>query len=95
MMVLGLVFAALAGIAIARGTEDAEGRRCTGCFMLLLAGGMAVLSSRLFWQPCDEEDNVDAQIASFSATGFEGTDEYTPQGSDNSEIQQGLPLCGC
>ena len=59
--------------------------------MLLLAGGMAVLSSLLFWQPCDDEDNVQAQIATFHEAGFEGTDEYTPQGADNSEIQQGLP----
>ena len=52
---------------------------------------MAVLSSMLFWQPCDDEDNVQAQIAAFHEAGFEGTDEYTPQGADNSEIQQGLP----
>jgi hypothetical protein len=45
----------------------------------------------LFWQPCDEEDNVAAQIAAFHARGFEGTDEYTPQGADNGEIQAGLP----
>jgi hypothetical protein len=45
----------------------------------------------LFWQPCDKEDNVQAQIATFHNGGFEGTDEYTPQNADNSEIQQGLP----
>jgi hypothetical protein len=52
---------------------------------------MAVLSSALFWQPCDEEDNVQAQITTFHDGGFEGTDEYTPQGADNSEIQRVLP----
>jgi uncharacterized membrane protein len=91
MMVLGLVFAALAGIAIRSEQKTRRAVAARGLFLLLLAGGMAILSSALFWQPCDEEDNVDAQIATFSATGFEGTDEYTPQGSDNSEIQQGLP----
>ncbi|MGB9028820.1 MAG: hypothetical protein WCC27_01770, partial [Acidobacteriaceae bacterium] len=91
MMVLGLVFAALAGLAL-RG--EAATRRAIAVragIMLLLAGGMAVLSSMLFWQPCDDEDNVQAQIAAFHETGFEGTDEYTPQSADNSEIQQGLP----
>ncbi len=54
-----------------------------------------------FAQFCDDEDNVLAQQALLAATdsspaqlsppGFEGTDEYTPAGADNSEIQQGLP----
>jgi hypothetical protein len=52
---------------------------------------MAIVSAIGFWQPCDEEDNITAQIATFRATGFEGTDEYTPTGAANDAIQQGLP----
>jgi uncharacterized membrane protein len=91
MMVLGLVFAALAGLALRGEAATRRAIAVRAVVMLLLAGGMAVLSSMLFWQPCDEEDNVQAQIATFHDGGFEGSDEYTPQGADNSEIQQGLP----
>lgn len=91
MMVLGLVFAALAGLALRGEAATPRAIAVRAALMLLLAGGMAVLSSALFWQPCDEEDNVQAQIATFHDGGFEGTDEYTPQGADNSEIQQDLP----
>ena len=91
MMVLGMVFAMLAGLALRGEATTRRAIAVRAAVIFLMAGGMTVLSSRLFWQPCDEEDNVDAQIASFHATGFEGTDEYTPQGADNSEIQQTPP----
>jgi len=91
MMVLGLVFAALAGIAIRSEQTTRRAVAARGLVLLLLAGGMAVMASALFWQSCDEEDNVDAQVATFHARGFEGTDEYTPLGADNGEMQQGLP----
>jgi uncharacterized membrane protein len=91
MMVLGLVFAALAGLALRGEAATRRAIAVRAAMMLLLAGGTAVLSSMLFWQPCDKEDNVQAQIATFHNGGFEGTDEYTPQNADNSEIQQGLP----
>jgi uncharacterized membrane protein len=92
MLVLGMVFAALAGLAL---REEATTRRAIAvraAVMLLLAGGMSLLSAMVFWQPCDEEDNVDAQIATFHDKGFEGTDEYTPQGADSSDMQRSLPL---
>jgi hypothetical protein len=91
MMVLGLVFATLAGLAIRSEQTTRRSIAARGVTMLLLAGSMAVLSSFLFWQPCDDEDNVTAQIAAFHAKGFEGTDEYTPQPADNSQIPQSLP----
>src|SRR6202044_230473 len=91
MMMLGLVFAALTGLALRGEAATRRAIAVRAVAMLLLAGGMAVLSSALFWQPCDEEDNVQAQITTFQDGGFEGTDEYTPQGADNSKIQQGLP----
>ena len=91
MLVLAMVVGALTGLAL-RGeakTRRAIAVRAAGT--LLLACGMASVAATLFWQPCDEEDNVAAQIAAFHARGFEGTDEYTPQGADNGEIQPGLP----
>jgi hypothetical protein len=60
-------------------------------FVSLVMGG--ALS---FFQPCDEEDAVAAQVAAFhedpGAPGIEGTDEYTPRGADNSRIQRTLPM---
>ncbi len=54
---------------------------------------MAVGGGLLFFQPCDEEDAVAAQVAGFQqGGGTEGTDEYTPLGADNASIQQHLPL---
>jgi hypothetical protein len=55
---------------------------------------MALVPARIFFQPCDEEDAVAAQVAAFrnDEGGVEGTDEYTPFHADNSEIQQDLPM---
>jgi hypothetical protein len=62
----------------------------------ILATGIVltvVVASRIFFQTCDDEDAPAAQLAAFqSGEGVEGTDEYTPAGADNSEIQQGLPF---
>jgi hypothetical protein len=59
---------------------------------LLVAVALIFTAARFFWQPCDDEDAVSAQVALFNAgTGFEGTDEYTPIGADNSLIQHALP----
>jgi hypothetical protein len=59
--------------------------------VVILACGLAVLAATVFWQPCDEEDNVPAQVAAFHDVGFAGTDEYTPRGAENDEIEPGLP----
>ena len=54
---------------------------------------LAIAGSFLFFQPCDDEDAVAAQLAGFRlGQGTQGTDEYTPVGADNSSIQQHLPL---
>jgi len=54
---------------------------------------MAVGGGLLFFQPCDDEDAVAAQVAGFrQGEGSEGTDEYAPRGADNASIQQHLPL---
>jgi hypothetical protein len=43
-------------------------------------------------QYCDDEDNVSAQVKLMhDGDGQEGTDEYTPRASDNSEIAQDQP----
>lgn len=91
MLVLGMIFAIFAGAAFPR----AASRRAVvirGLIVLLLACGMAALSSSFWWQSCDDPDNLSAQIAALHQGGFEGTDEYTPQPADNSLIQQGLPF---
>jgi hypothetical protein len=60
-------------------------------FPMILA--LAIGGGWLFFQPCDDEDAVAAQVAAFRlGQGTEGTDEYTPVGADNASIQQHLPL---
>jgi hypothetical protein len=74
------------------------GRRNRGTAIVAAVAGvvifaMAVGGGLLFFQPCDEEDAVAAQLAVFrQGGGSEGTDEYTPLGADNASIQQHLPL---
>jgi uncharacterized membrane protein len=87
LMVLSVVGCALAGMAIVRQAK----------WPVLVAGimiaGMAIGSSLLFFQPCDDEDAVTAQLAGFTlGQGTEGTDEYTPVRVDNAAVQQHLPL---
>jgi hypothetical protein len=54
---------------------------------------LAVGGGLLFFQPCDDEDAVSAQVAAFRlGQGTEGTDEYTPVDADNASVQQHLPL---
>jgi hypothetical protein len=58
---------------------------------LILA--LAIGGGQLFFQPCDDEDAVGAQVEAFRlGQGTQGTDEYTPVGADNASIQQHLPL---
>jgi hypothetical protein len=87
LMALSVVGCALAGMAA---VHQARWR-------ILVAGiliaAMAIGGALLFFQPCDDEDAVAAQLAGFrSGQGSEGTDEYTPVGVDNSRVQQHLPL---
>jgi len=93
-LVLSIVFAlSLGAAALMRSTRPTESKFRFHAAAIVLAGIAAVsLGTWLFWQRCDEEDAVSAQVAVFQAgIGFEGTDEYTPLGADNSLIQQGLP----
>ncbi len=59
---------------------------------LLVASGLTAWAGWTRFQPCDEEDTVAAHLLfAGSDAGFAGTDEYAAAGSDNGEIQQGLP----
>jgi 6-pyruvoyl-tetrahydropterin synthase related domain len=59
-------------------------------FALILV--LAIGGGWLFFQPCDDEDAVGAQVAAFQqGQGTQGTDEYTPVGADNASVQQQLP----
>jgi uncharacterized membrane protein len=88
LVALSLVACAIAAMAWPR-------RRSLG--MEILAGvlilAMTVGGGVLFFQPCDEDDAVTAQVAVFQqGVGSEGTDEYTPLEADNASVQQHLPL---
>jgi hypothetical protein len=59
----------------------------------VVIAAMAIGGGILFFQPCDDEDAVAAQVAGFRlGQGTQGTDEYTPVGADNASVQQHLPL---
>jgi hypothetical protein len=58
----------------------------------LALGMIACVSSLLFFQFCDDDDDVGNQVAVFRVnSGTAGTDEYAAIGSDNSLIASGLP----
>lgn len=80
MLVLGMVCAAFVALALRPEPPTRRAIAQRALLLLALAGGMAALSATLWWQPCDEEDNVTAQLAAFQNSGFPGTDEYTPLG---------------
>jgi len=106
MLVLGMIVAVLAGLALSpktpsnraapsalptRRPSSARTLLYRSVAILLIATGVASLAAAHFWQECDEDDNISAQIATFQDAGFPGTDEYTPEPADNGEIQQGRP----
>ncbi|HEX4067642.1 MAG TPA: 6-pyruvoyl-tetrahydropterin synthase-related protein [Acidobacteriaceae bacterium] len=96
MLVLGMTFAVLAGMASDLMASFSASTRASiavrAVLILLLACGISAWASLSLRQHCDAEDNVAAQVATFHYGGFEGTDEYTPRGVNNSLIQRGLPL---
>ena len=86
-LALSVLTCALAGMA----AKKTGGR--TAMLAGVLIAAMAIGGSLLFFQPCDDEDAVAAQIAGFRlGQGTQGTDEYTPVGADNSLVEQHLPL---
>jgi len=86
-LALSVVTCLLAGMAVKKTN------RWTAMLATLFIAAMAIGGGLLFFQPCDDEDAVAAQIAGFrQGQGTQGTDEYTPTGADNSAVQQHLPL---
>jgi hypothetical protein len=90
LLPLSVVSCVLAAMAL--GGSLAKGARTRILsFAMILA--LAIGGGWLFFQPCDDEDAVGAQVAAFGlGQGTQGTDEYTPVGVDNASIQQDLPL---
>ncbi len=86
-------------------TTGALARRLPRLWMIATVAALALTSlfvcTRDYYQVCDEEDNVRAQLALFDSgirpagimrgIGVEGTDEYTPRDADNSAVAQNLP----
>jgi Bacterial membrane protein YfhO len=91
LLVLSLVLAALVGLALREGARTREANLVRVGVVVVVAGCMSGVAWLYFWQPCDDEDNVRAQVATFRDGGFEGTDEYTAVQADNDAIQQDLP----
>ena len=91
LLVLGMIVAVLAGLALRNRIESRRGSAAAFGVVLVVACGMALLAARVFWQPCDEEDNIPAQMAALRDGGFPGTDEYTPRDADNDRVETGLP----
>ena len=86
LLVLALIAAALVGLSLSQEQTTRRAIAVRGLVILLLASGMATLSAIYFWQPCDDEDNITAQIAASHDHGFGGSDEYTLQGADESTL---------
>ena len=87
LMALSVLGCALAGMAAVRQA------RVRVLVAGILIAAMAIGGALVFFQPCDDEDAVAAQLAGFRlGQGTEGTDEYTAVGVDNAAVQQHLPL---
>jgi hypothetical protein len=83
LLALSLVACVLAAMALKR----------PPVVVAVLIVALAAGGGMLFFQPCDDEDAVSAQLTAFrGGQGTEGTDEYTPVGADNASVQQHLPL---
>jgi len=90
LAVLGVPYAIFLAAATPLGTRRARIGSSAAWAAVLL--GFAIASSQLFFEPCDDEDNVPAQVSDFqTGAGVLGTDEYAAPGSDNSLLASGLP----
>jgi hypothetical protein len=91
LLVLSLALAALTGLELRGEMLTRRAALARVAAVVVVAGCMSGVAWEYFWQPCDEEDNVRAQLTTFQGEGFAGTDEYTAAPADNGDIQQGLP----
>jgi hypothetical protein len=93
LLALSLVDCVLVSMALDRGSARARRARWPAIVAGVVIVAMITGGAILFFQPCDDEDAVVAQVAGFRVgQGTEGTDEYTPVGVDNTAVQQQLPL---
>jgi len=93
-LVLSIVLAISIGLVIRITTGNQLKKTFALQITLTLAAALtlATIAAHYFWQYCDEEDAISAQLTLFhSGSGFEGTDEYTALNADNSLMQQRLP----
>jgi hypothetical protein len=92
LLAISLVDCVLISMALDRGSAPARRARWQAIVAGAIIVAMTMGGAILFFQPCDDEDAVAAQVAGFRlGQGTEGTDEYTPVGVDNTAVQQQLP----
>ena len=90
LTVLGTPYAIFLAAASPLGTRRARIWSSIAWAAVLL--GLAVASTQMFFQYCDDEDQVSAQISDFQTdSGVDGTDEYAALGADNTLVATGLP----
>ena len=90
LTVLGTPYAIFLAAASPLGTRRARIWSSIAWATVLL--GLAVASTQMFFQYCDDEDRVSAQISDFQTdSGVDGTDEYAALGADNTLVATGLP----
>jgi hypothetical protein len=64
----------------------------TTTIALILAAALTYPAYKIFHQPCDPEDTVQARLALFrSNQGTDPTDEYTPTNADNDSLAHNNP----
>jgi hypothetical protein len=60
---------------------------CVGVFV-----GLTVFAGRMFFEVCDQYDAIPGMLQDYRAgDGFQGTDEYAPEGAENGLVAQNLP----
>jgi hypothetical protein len=92
LLVLSLIAATFAADCLRGQATTRRAVRWRTAVIVAIACALSTLAWNNYWQPCDDEDNIQAQRATFHSGGFEGTDEYTASPADNGDIQQGLPV---
>ena len=90
LMVLGTSYAIFLAAATPLATRRSRLWAGLGWSVILLV--LVGVGSRMFFQPCDDEDAVGNQVAVFhEGDGVDGIDEYAPLGSDNTLVASDLP----
>ena len=90
LVVLSTPYAIFLAAGTPLGTRRARIWSSAAWAVVILA--FAIASTQLFFQSCDDEDQVSAQLSDFQTdTGVAGTDEYAALGSDNTLVATGLP----